>query len=562
LPAGLQARNASDVAEGGRIANIERYAAVLETPRPGRHEYCPTTVRELESGPPNAAGQKPPGLSPAPDETGEIILEDATAMPQLPSQPPYEDLNDNDARRQHHHRSLIERLRKLGDGCESVVGIHLKGHELRGSIRRERRALTDIDARFMQEVRNVLLRSPNEKFQHLLDLYEEMDSRRNLLLPKEDDYNILEDQMNTQEFELEEAGRKVLEVLEGVRNSLFSDGDVHSFLEDNADLQSATSRGNESLRPEQREYLSRIGDLDLVEARLSELQRKRAELVEHEKSRILVGLVLNEESRKFLDAFDDNHALLQEERALIVHDIEKMRKTLESTNRVLFSATQFDDPEATSEPVPDSVPPVTQYPSPHSTVNPLLSSTVPEQSHTSPTLEAVKSDSIPQEPLLFTEEDKTETYPHLADTESRHLRNINSWLAREDARLSRQEMTFPAQFINDWFLSKLRNSRSEIYQYKRAPVLQTINISQEELKDLVLRWWWSDDAAADYLKTRKMEALRLSVSSRAVMSNRGAQSDTVLIDMNRLASCLYRDQAMLQVSRTNMKITIRRTRSI
>jgi hypothetical protein len=556
-----QAGNPFDVAVTGRIANIERCTAVPEILRPERHESCITTVRDSESGRPNAAEQKPHGLSPALDETDKIISKDATATPQLPSQLSYEDLNDNDAHRQHYRRSLIERLRKLEDGCVSVVGIHLKGHELRGSIRQERQALTDIDARFMQEIRNVLLRSPNERLQHLLDLYEEMDSRRNLLLPKEDDYNILEDQMNTQEFELEEAGKKVLEVLEGVRNSLLSDGDLHPFLEDDADLQSATSHGNESLRPEQREYLSRIGDLDLVEERLSELQRKRAELVEHEKSRIRVGLVLNEESRKFLDAFDDNHALLREERALIVHDIEKMRKTLESTDRVLFSATQFDDPDATSEPVPDSVPPVTRCPSPNSTVNPLPSSTIPEQSHTSPILEAVKSDSVPQELLLFTEGDKTETYPHLANIEAPYLRSINSWLSKEDAQLSRQEVAFPAQFINDWLLSKLRNSRSEIYQYKRAPVLQTINISQEELKDLVLRWWWSDDAAADYLKTRKTEARRLSLSSRAVKSSRRAQSDTVLIDMNKLASCLYRDQATLHVGRTNMKVTIRRTRS-
>jgi hypothetical protein len=561
MSAFLQARNPSDVAEAGRIANTEQCAAVPEIPRPEWHKPCATTEGDSGSGVPNAAGQKPPRLSPTSDETDEIILEEATAMPPLPFRLSYEDPNHNDAHRQHHRRSLIERLRKLEDGCESVVEIRLRGHELRGSIRRERQALTDIDARFMQELRNVLLRSPDEKLQHLLDLYEEMDSRRNLLLPKEDDYNTLEDQMNTQEFELEEASRKLLEVLGGVRNSLLSDDDLHPFLEDNVDLQSTTSRGSESLRPEVREYFSRIGDRDLVEARLSELQRERAELVEQEKSRIRVGLVLNEESRKFLDAFDVNHALLQEEWAIIVQDIEKMRKTLESSNRALFSATQFDDPDATSEPVPESVPSVIHYPSPNSTVNPSLSSTIPEQSHTSPILEAVKSDCVMQEPLLFTEKDKTATYPHLANTEARPLRSINSWLSREDARLSRQEVAFPAQFINDWLLGKLRNSRSEIYQYKRAPVLQTMDISQEELKDLVLQWWWSDDAAGDYLKTRKMEARRLSLSSRAVMSSRGVQSDTVLIDMNWLASRLYRDQATLQVGRTNMKITIRRTRS-
>jgi hypothetical protein len=550
------------VAEAGRIANRERWVVIPEIPRPESHEFCATDVKDPESSLPNAAGQRPSRLTPTSDETHEIILEDATAMPQLPIPLLSDDLNDNDAHHQRHRRSLIEKLHRLEDGCESAVGIRLKGHELRGSIRQERQALTDIDARFMQELRNVLLRSPDEKFQHLLGLYEEMDSRRNLLLPKEDDYNLLEDQMNTQDFELEEASKKLLEVLEGVRNSLFSDGDLHPFFEANADLQSVTSRGNESVRPEQREYLSRVGDLDLVEARLSELQRERADLVEREKSRIRVGLVLDEESRKFLDAFDDNHALLQKERALIVRDIEKMRKTLESTDRVLFSATQFDDSEATSEPVLDSVSSTIQYPSSRLAVDPPASPPLPEQSHPSPILEDVQSGSVPQEPLLFTDKDKIETYPHLANTEARPLRNINSWLSREDAQLSRQEITFPAQFINDWFLSKLRNSRSEIYQYRRQPVFQEVSIPQEELKDLVLRWWWSDDAAGDYLKTHKMEPRRLSLSSKAVMSSRGVQSDTVLINMNRLASRLYKDQATLQVNRTNMKITIRRMQSI
>lgn len=538
----------------GRTTKIERRAR-SNSPESEQQESRDTTLRSLDSGLFETGGQKPSRLSPAPEETDEIALEDIPTMPQLSPPLPYESSQHHDARRERHRRGLSESLRKLEDGCETVVGIRLKAHELRGIIRRERQALTDIDARFMQLLRNILLLSPDDRFKPLLDLYEEMDSRRNLLLPKEDDYNILEDQVNSEEFELEETGKKLLEVLDGVRSSLLGDDDLDSVLEDSAELQSLTSHGNEPLRPELREYLSRIGDRDLVEARLSELRRERAELVEQEQSRIQVGRVLNEESRKFLDEFDTHHASLRQELALVVQDIDKMRKTLEYSNRAFFSATQFDDPGTVPEPAANDVRPVNQHSSPNSNDTPLRSSIAVEQDQSSPILEDDKADSLVREPLLLTENDTQAMFPHLTITEPRSLRYINTWLSEE-------KMIFPAQFIDDWLLRKLRTSRSEIYQYKRTSALQTVKISEDELKDLVLEWWWSDDAAGDYLRTRKGEARGVSLSSQAVMSSRGVQSDTVLVTMNLLAKRLYRDQATLQVSKSNMRLTIKRTRSI
>jgi hypothetical protein len=50
-------------------------------------------------------------------------------------------------------------------------------------------------------------------------------------------------------------------------------------------------------------------------------------------------------------------------------------------------------------------------------------------------------------------------------------------------------------FVNALLLNILRNPVSEVYQYKSTLDEQTLNISQEGLRDFVLEWWSLDDAA-------------------------------------------------------------------
>jgi hypothetical protein len=517
---------------------------------------CDTTVRGLDSDNLDVVSRKRRRLFSPPNEIDEVELNDVPELPPTPSPLPQEESQYNDTQFGRHRRVLGETVRKLQDGCNKMLDIRLKVHERRSIIRRERQDLSDKDAQLMQELRNVLLTSPNEKLKPLLDLCEEMQTLRNELLPKEDDYNILEDQLISAEFELEETGGKLLTVLEGVRNSWQGENDLGSLLEDPAELTPAPSVESETRRPEDTEYLSRLGDRDIVFERLSELRHERAMLVEEEKVRARVGMVLGKEAQEFLDTFDSRHDQLQQELAIIENDIARLIKTQERTEGIFFATTLFDNLDDGVGSAPDEVR--------HSDLDlppaPMLSSDIvqPTATQDQPTPVSENSDSSCRDPLLLSVDDTEPTFNRFPGSDSRSLtieHRINAWLLKQQGSMGADV------FINAWLLNVLRSSVSEIYQYKSALDEQTLNISREGLRDLVLEWWSLDDAAGEYLKTLRLEARGLSLSATSAISTRKARSDMFVFTLNRLSDRLHKDCTVRRVSET-VRLTIRRPRSI
>jgi hypothetical protein len=515
-----------------------------------------TTIKGSDLGSPDVASPKQPRLFPPPEETDEIGLADASEIVSAPPQLPLEVSKNNGSQLHRQRRNIIENIQKLQEGCDAVLGTRLKAHERRSIMRRDRQMLSDMDARFMQEVRTLLFTSQDERLRRLLDLCEEMQTLRDEVLPKEDDYNILEDQLNSEEFELAETGGKLLSLLNGVGNGLLDYNDAGSVLEEDVtDLERARSERGSTQRPEVREYLSRLGDRDLIRERLTELRHERAILVEEEKSRARVEMVLNEEAQKFLDLFDVRHAELQQELAIVEDDLERLRKTLDQTDKVLFATTRFDDVENASVSAFDEIR--------HSELDSLSNATwnsdfvrLSEVLY-SPTPEAKLPNSCQRDPLLLADDATEPTFNHFVGAERKSLASIhyiNAWLLNQQGTMSADT------FINDWLLNVLRTSLSEINQYNSAPALQRLKITQEELRDLVLEWWFNDETAGQYLRTLRHEARGVSLSASAPLSNRSVQSDTVVLTLNQLSGRLYRERTTVQVSDA-VRLTIRRARS-
>jgi hypothetical protein len=519
-------------------------------------ESSNTTVLGSESGILDLVSQKQLRIFPPPNEIDEVEPNDTPETLPTPSPLPQEEPQYNDAQFGRHRRNLNETVRKLQDGCNKMLDIRLKVHERRSIIRQERQDLSDKDAQLMQELRNVLLTSPNEKLKRLLDLCEEMQTLRNELFPKEDDYNILEDQLISAEFELEETSGKLLTALEGVRNSWQGENDLGSLLEDSAELEGVPSMESETQRPEDTEYLLRLGDRDIVFERLSELRHERAILVEEEKIRARVGMVLGKEAQEFLDTFDSRHGQLQQELAIIDNDIARLMKAQERTEGIFFATTLFDDLDDGAGFAPDevrhsdvSLPPAAMLPS---------DAVQPTATQDQPTPVSEKPNNSCRDPLLLPVDNTQPTFNRFPGTDSRFLtteHRINAWL------LKQQESMGADVFINAWLLNVLRSSASEIYQYKSALDEQTLNVSREGLRDLVLEWWSLDDAAGEYLKTLRLEARGLSLSATSATSTRQARSDMFVFTLNRLSDRLHKDFAVRWVSET-VRLTIRRPRSV
>lgn len=517
---------------------------------------CNTTIKDSDVGSPDVAGPKQPRLFPLPEEMDETGLADASEIVSAPLQLPLKASKKNGSQLHRQRRDMIENIQKLQEGCDAVLGTRLKAHEQRGIMRQDRKMLSDIDARFMQEVRNYLFTSQDERLRRLLDLCEEMQTLRDEILPKEDDYNILEDQLNSEEFELVETGGKLLGLLNGVGKGLLDYNDDGSVLEEDiTDLEHVRSERGSTQRPEVREYLSRLGDRDLVRERLTELRHERAMLVEEEKSRARVEMVLNEEAQKFLDLFDVRHAELQQELAVVEDDLERLRKTLDQTDKVLFATTRFDDMENASVSALDEVR--------HSELDSLSNATCTSdfallsEVPYSPTPEAKMPNSCQRDPLLLADDATEPTFNRFVGAERKPLASIhyiNAWLLNQQGTMSADK------FINDWLLNVLRTSLSEINQFKSVPALQRLKITQEELRDLVLEWWFNDEAAGQYLRMLRHETRGVSLSVSAALSNRDVQSDTVVFTLNQLSGRLYRERTTVQVSDA-VRLTIRRARS-
>ena len=523
----------------------------------GWNDSCNTTVRGSDSGFLDIASQKQPRLFPTPNEVDEADLSNASELARTPPPLPHEESQYEETHLDRHRRGLSGTVQKLQDGCNKMLDIRLKADERRRMIRRDRQDLGDKDARFMQELRNVLHTSPDEKLKPLLDLCEEMQTLRNELFPQEDDYNILEDELISAEFEVQEIGGKLLTLLAGVRTSLQGDNDLSSLIEeDGAESERATIMGSTSQRPEAQEYLSRLGDRDIVVERLSDLRHERATLVEEEKSRARVGMVLSMEAQEFLDTFDFRHVQLQKELAIVEDDIAKLLKTMERTEGIFFATTLFDDPDNVIESAPDKV----RHPSLNSLSEPIPSSEValPSATQVTPLPNVDRPQSFSRDPLLLPADDIAPTFNRFPGADARSLtteHHINTWLLKQQGTMSADA------FINDWLLNVLRSSVSEVHQYKSSRNLRTLNVSQEGLRDLVLDWWSLDDAAGEYLKTLRLEARGLSLSATPALSTREARSDMFVITLNRLSGRLYRDCALRQVRET-VRLTIRRPRSI
>jgi hypothetical protein len=169
-----------------------------------------------------------------------------------------------------------------------------------------------------------------------------------------------------------------------------------------------------------------------------------------------------------------------------------------------------------------------------------------------------RSQSPKRDALLLPADDTEPTFNRFPRTDQSSLssmHHINAWLLDQQGTMSADT------FIDNWLLNILRSSILEVYQYKSARDLQTLQIGQEDLRDLVLEWWSSDKAAGEYLRTLRLEARGLSLSAKADRSNYEVQSDTMVIRLNKPFGRLSMDCTLQQVGET-VRLAISGTRSI
>ena len=405
----------------------------------------------------------------------ELQEEDAPLVPVYSASPPrIEPANVRAAEKSRQKR--VEAFQNLTEKRENVIGLRLRVHEARSSLRHDRETLNNRDAQIVQRLRAAIASNALSKQASLVDDLEDLQRSRDSLQPKEDDYDRLEDQLNREEWELKEMEQRLYQPSGSAKMTLLGDEDVDLFSAtfDPTDASSVTSvhSGPAETSPQTTRYLSRKGDANLLREQIAELRAEKSQIAEDEIVRRRIGLDLDEESRSFLDNFDVRLETLLEDLANVEEDVSRLQEALTEKD-VMFLSNQFD-----SEGWDISSPPATE---------PFLPDAAFMAAMESATTEL---DFWRQDPLLLPIDDPkdstSEAGPEHSDS--------------------------PPSDINRWLLHRLRRSIPEVRRYKSTEELKHLRLDQERIKDLALEWWYKDKSVADFKSSRDIAALSIDLT--------------------------------------------------
>lgn len=211
---------------------------------------------------------------------------------------------------------------------------------LRAELRNKRKDLQEkqlgkdiADGRFMKFLRETplgmisTLNSPHTPLftDHVLETYyAEMQSARDECGPLQYEYNVLEDRLDDEEFELAKIEGRLYKTK------------AHDFLfqETGFPVPELPPPPPESLRglssepeyhPLYADYLSRLGDLDLAREKLQSMVQEREDIFSLHGSRAHLGIEFNGEDQEFLSQFPDLEVSVKREIAEIEEDVERCR---------------------------------------------------------------------------------------------------------------------------------------------------------------------------------------------------------------------------------------------
>ena len=396
-------------------------------------------------------------------------------------------------------RKRFEAFQDLTEKREGVLGLRLKVHEARNSLRHDRDTVNDRDARIVQSLRAAIASNTLMEQTLLLNDLEGLQKSRDSLHLKEYDYNSLEDQLNREEWELKEMELRLYERSASAQISLLGDELTGLFeatfseTESDSDL-SVHSEPKEN-SPEQNRLLSRRGDASLLREQIAEMGAVKEQILEDERVRKRIGLVLDEDSQNFLDTFDSRLAPVLEDLVNIEEDVHRLQEALVE-RKVTFLSNQFDE-ESWDAPT-------------HYATEAALSD--------SPGMTATESantdlDTLIRDPLL------------LPVADQKHV-------LFEPSDPSTQSVISTPGYINNWLLHRLRRSVPEVRRYKSAEQLKMLRLDQEQIKDLVLEWWDKDQSVADFRSARDTAALSLDLPLQTIPAytyRAGARSESAVL---------------------------------
>lgn len=337
-------------------------------------------------------------------------------------------------------KDAIDRM--IESQCE-VSTKRLGVRELRQGLKYKREEEGTLRAAVMKKL-NVLSTQKADTTPLLPEL-EQLRSATNAYQDMERDYNQAEDELEEKEYAVFKTMERLSNFLR--HNSAPEAMEALEFSDfNNADEASSTVSGIDEVPPSVAEYLSRVGDLRILQERLSGLDEEWMSVTENQSLRQRVGMPMTEESLQFLHRYDEQRLQIQDEMNEVLLDVNRLRAVCDNDGAAM-------DPHANG-------------------------------------IDGLQLGEITQQP-----EDPLKT-PAVGDTHAFFEPGTSEQLSR-------------TTFINKWILHHLRHSSVEIGRLKSLPELQSLESEgwdEVNISRLALTMWFADDADASPAQSSPQES--------------------------------------------------------
>jgi hypothetical protein len=482
---------------------------------------------------------------------------------------------------------VLTKIRQLGEKRQGLLGIRVKVQETRNSVRLKRSALAELNARILQDIQRSaalgITDGPTPSPELVLELQEVLDD----LQVGEAELNATEDLLNRKEWELKGAEIEVYQSQDFQQAERLADDDTSFSEEEIVETASNSTVGAQPVRsPLETQYLSRKGDVQILNEQLLELRARRAHFVEEERVRQAVGKTLDPEGQDFLKDFNTQHHQLQQDLFYAEEDIFKLQSMLDGERDIRYTASHFDPLPSDSDPLDDGA---------------LLGEVTPLSEDGSLSMDGslgedgslCEDDSLGEDGSLggygslgedgnrgedgsLSEDgplnhgaslsNNTSTTNDIPPSEDIPLRNdaspthvaslsidvplSNGGITTDPLLLNMyapspsfstvmqdpgQDKVSIVSYVNAWLLHRLRRSSLEILVFKSY--LRDMHLNGEQLRDLVLEWWPRDATGLSYSGNERRSQRTFSCNAMSGPSNtstQSAQSDSFATGIRRL----------------------------
>lgn len=380
---------------------------------------------------------------------------------------------DHDAfreqKRDHRVESMAELAKRLSEKRIDVLAVRISLQEKRLALRQEFEASIEKDARFLQNLRTLCAAAYSDELKPIItqldSLAAHLANSRDLIFPRQDDYNQMEDHLIQEEFELKELESRFYTSRLSTKTSPISGNDI-ALLEDD-DLTSGSNTaafGSITYNPKEQRYLSRLGDMDIIQERIAETYNERSRILSDQDTRNLVGKHIDSDSKSFLDSFPQTIRHLELDLEMIQKDVSRLHDAL-TEDKVLYAAPQFDEK-------------------------------LRHENESDNLLETGSHSPASEEPLLLL---PNESQPRFSDSDIR------------DPKTDTVDM---GKFINCWLLYQLKQSPLAVRFLKTLAELDKLNLDKKAFATLALRLWSEDGMVQAFARHRRSNR-SVSVSFRS-----------------------------------------------